>query len=295
MMNYNYLDPEEILNSKDFKPVYIYLKIFNNLQIGWHYIIDLIYIYTQVKNLNKPLKILDAGGGDGPLQYLLLEMGFDVYNIDLYQQKTSSILNKRYKIETSSLPSFFKTKYYNHLESIDSTGKSNFVHNSKIKIKIILYKIWRKIFKYGNTQPGTLYKISGNLLNLPEISNNFFDVILSISVIEHIDINENRKLLYELNRILKKDGKLYITTSATIEKQSWFHEPSKGWCFSQQDLRDIFKAKPLYWQDEKAILEKYEKNIFLKDNLAKFHFSNGNCGMPNGIYKPKYFPVVISN
>jgi len=50
--------------------------------------------------------------------------------------------------------------------------------------------------------------IKTNALNVP-FRNNSFDIIICNHVIEHV--NDQKKLLYEIDRLLKKDGICYIT------------------------------------------------------------------------------------
>jgi len=50
--------------------------------LGWHYLLDLIWI---LKELNLPPRstILDAGAGSGLLQYILIELGYNVVSVDM--------------------------------------------------------------------------------------------------------------------------------------------------------------------------------------------------------------------
>ena len=77
-MQYEYLDPDELIGTEDFLEVELFLKLTGRTQVGWHYIIDLTWIYSQAKHWPEGLRILDAGGGAGPTQYMLAEMGMDV-------------------------------------------------------------------------------------------------------------------------------------------------------------------------------------------------------------------------
>jgi hypothetical protein len=74
MLTYYLIDPDEQINSDDFKFIESFLKATGRTQLGWHYITDITWIYSQVKNLPRNFTILDAGGGAGPVQFLLAEM-----------------------------------------------------------------------------------------------------------------------------------------------------------------------------------------------------------------------------
>ncbi|MEN7982692.1 MAG: methyltransferase domain-containing protein, partial [Nanoarchaeota archaeon] len=79
-------------------------------------------------------------------------------------------------------------------------------------------------------------------LDLKKFKKNYFDVIVMFDVIEHIPKNTEKKALKEINRILKKDGKLLITTPAN--NFSNFFDPA--WYFghrhySKKQMMNIFK------------------------------------------------------
>lgn len=69
--------------------------------------------------------------------------------------------------------------------------------------------------------------ITGNALKLPFKDNNF-DVVISSEVIEHLPKNSEECFLKEISRVLKKEGKLFLTTpfddtrSKLLELAWWF-------------------------------------------------------------------------
>tara|TARA_Y100000590_G_scaffold47226_1_gene50052 strand:- start:3269 stop:3997 length:729 start_codon:yes stop_codon:yes gene_type:complete len=48
--------------------------------------------------------------------------------------------------------------------------------------------------------------------NIIPFKDNTFDVITNLQLIEHLSIKDNKKMLIEIKRILKKNGRLIITT-----------------------------------------------------------------------------------
>ena len=119
--------------SVDFQAIESFLKMTDRTQIGWHYIADIIWIYSHVKDWPRDFKVLDAGGGvGGPVQFLMAELGFDVTNIDLTLNKPDFSYQKRYKCTHEALPSFKNTEYGAFLSGTD--GKKQYL-KSLIKIK----------------------------------------------------------------------------------------------------------------------------------------------------------------
>ncbi|PZV28032.1 MAG: hypothetical protein DCF12_01300 [Snowella sp.] len=307
MLRYEFIDPEKQIGSEDFKDVESFLKLTRRTQLGWHYITDLHWIYSKVKQWPKGLKVLDAGGGFGPTQFLLAEMGFHVINIDLSLSEPLNAYKQRYHTELESLPSFSPTSYSELLSSFNSNPEFQF----KKWIKSLPMYKWYNFFKYSdlstnsekwrdsvgllNVPVGSINWKIGNLSELPEISSDFFDAVVSLSSLEHIPTDILDGALQEINRILKPNGLWAVTTSGTDKPTTWFHEPSNGYCFSSFDFEKRFGAKPIENQDPSLILKKYSECYYLKENLADFYKKSGKYGMPWGIWEPKYIPVGLSN
>jgi ubiquinone/menaquinone biosynthesis C-methylase UbiE len=81
----------------------------------------------------------------------------------------------------------------------------------------------------------------GNLSKLPE---DYFDVVFSGEVIEHLDHPED--LFNDAQRILKKGGKLIVTTPQDKHVDS----PEHVWYFTKDDVNTLFTTtgftKPTY-------------------------------------------------
>jgi|LakMenE01Jun11ns_1017448.scaffolds.fasta_scaffold9959053_5 ubiquinone/menaquinone biosynthesis C-methylase UbiE len=313
MLSYEFIDPEQQISSEDFKDVESFLKLTGRTQLGWHYITDLCWIYSKVKQWPKGLKILDGGGGSGPTQFLLAEMGFHVINIDLSLSEPPSAYKQRYRTELEILPSFSPTSYSEFLSSLNSDSDSKFRFKKWIK-SLPIYN-WYNSIKYSDkysdlstnsekwrdsvglkeVSMGSISWKIGNLRQLPEIPSDFFDGVVSLSSLEHIPTDILDEALQEINRILKPNALWAVTTSGTEKSSTWFHEPSNGYCFSSFDFEKRFGAKPIENQDPSLILKRYSQCSYLKENLADFYKKSGRYGMPWGIWEPKYIPVGLSN
>ena len=69
------------------------------------------------------------------------------------------------------------------------------------------------------------------------------DAVVSISSLEHNTLEDLPAIVTELMRVLKPGGRLVATVGAS-KADDWFHEPSQGWCFTEQTLRSIFGSLP---------------------------------------------------
>ncbi len=303
---FQYLDPEEILDSDDFRVIESFLKETGRTQIGWHYIVDLTWMYSWVKTWPISFKVLDVGGGHGPIQFLLAELGFDVTNIDLEPARIRYIYQQRYKTQLHRLNSYQATEYSDHLKGLRryrAIAKKLYASINEFPVlRDILYsryfnkhQNWRAKYVEASRPVGTIEWVMGNICSIPEIQEESFDAIVSLSSIEHIPKDYLNDALQEISRVLKPGARYAITTSATHLTETWFHEPSRGLCFSEFEIPDIFDAEKFNDVDPEKILEKYQKSEFLKKNLAGFYKKSGANGMPWGEWEPKYIPVGIFN
>ncbi|NJK51867.1 MAG: methyltransferase domain-containing protein [Leptolyngbyaceae cyanobacterium SU_3_3] len=304
MLKYEFIDPDCQLDSQDFKFVESFLSATGRTQLGWHYITDITWIYSQAKLWPRNLHILDAGGGHGPVQFLLAEMGFGVTNIDMALFEVPVAYNRRYHTKLEVLPSFTPTAYMDLLgggktklvtQRIKKLIKSTSIYANWSTHKYVsTHDRWRSMSECTETPLGTLQWKIGNLCRMPEIADASFDAVVSLSAWEHIPYDILGAALSEIRRVLKPDSKWAVTTSATEKSETWWHEPSQSNCFSVTDLENIFAARRSSSQEPENILEKYRHCQYLKDNLADFYRKSGKYGMPWGVWDPTYIPVGFS-
>jgi ubiquinone/menaquinone biosynthesis C-methylase UbiE len=142
-------------------------------------------------------------------------------------------------------------------------------------------------------KPGTITWKVGDLCRIPEIPDGYFDAVVSLSAIEHIPEAMLPVAWRELCRVVRPGGRWAITTSASGTDSSWFHEPSRGWCFSRRDLEQRFGAAFAGPLSAAEALHRYRESAYLRKNLAYFYRKSGNNGMPWGVWDPRYIPVGI--
>lgn len=302
-LEFEYLRPARIIGSDDFVFVKSFLDGTRRDQIGWHYIIDLAWIYRRLKHLPPGSRVLDAGGGIGPTQFMLAELGFDITNVDLYQGEPAAWMKKRYHICCRLLPSFQRTDYSSHIEALHGTDMISSIRN-KIRGAPALAPItgfrhrrwhdsWRRKAGLGDKGMGRITWLRGNLAAMPELEDESFDALVSLSAVEHIPAGVIKPAIAEMLRVLKPDATIALTTSGTDRDEDWYHEPSKGQCFSAQGLKWKFGADDAVGQDAAAVLEEYRQSEYLKSHLAEFYSRSGDNGMPWGKWDPQYIPVGI--
>jgi len=304
-LTYKFLDPEAIIDTEDFKIVQAFLHDTGRRNIGWHYIIDLTWIYSRALHWPAGIRVLDAGGGRGPAQFLLAEMGFNVVNIDLMHTQPDYAYTRRYDMKIEGLKSHVETRYLKHILSFGRYVKllkqarkavleSSMMRESTARAYAARHDNWRNVNGYAARQVGRIEWIVGNLCQVPEMATASFDAVISLSALEHIPMEYLPSALMEIQRLVKPEGHWAVTTSGTEQAETWYHDSSLGYCFSESDLAKIFRAHSVGNANPENVLRKYHDSRYLKENLAYHYWLSGQNGMPWGKWNPAYIPVGVS-
>lgn len=286
----NYIGCNLLDDYESLKIVRHWMKVLD-VEIGWHYWLDLIWQIQKVKEagLRPGDTVIDAGAGNGVMQYILASMGLNVISIDLSKRNIPARYSKIFEMEVKE---HFQdeTEYTEHIKTY-SSGNSLFSKIMKIPRKLSPAYL---LEVFGRKEYGKITMVRADLTDLNFLENSSIDGIFSTSAIEHIP-NEDllKKAFAEMYRVLGKDRNMFITTSGS-EGDSWYHEPSKGWCFSRDQLERVIEAPIEVAGDYQTALRELQDSKFLKDNLASFYFTLKESGMPNGVWDPKYVPIGIT-
>ena len=255
------------------------------LEFGWHYLLDLTWIISQL-DISKNLQITDAGAGTGILQWYLAEQGVMVLSVD--------------RESSANLPLCFRVRYSvkgNNEDDLEPIYKT-ILHQARDQgLLRSLAGTAREIIrvKPGRKNLGQVVIFNRDLVDLIDIPSRSQDAVVAVSSLEHNSPRALQEVIEELMRVIKPGGVLLATLGAARD-EDWFHEPSKGWCYSDITLKRIFNIS----SDVSTNYEQYDELFSalhncgeLRDNLASFYSNSGDNGMPWGIWNPQYHTVGI--
>jgi SAM-dependent methyltransferase len=257
--------------------------------IGWHYLLDWAWMLSLLGN-TAGKHLVDAGAGEGLLQWYLAEQGAEIISVDRSSRTELSLrFRARYNVgglRPEDLVSPLKVLMKRLSNASGGKEKiTSFVRGIGGLIKISLPKSYR----------GKVVIYNQDLAAMPLIPSNSIDAVLAVSALEHNSPSELASVVDELMRVLKPGGALLATLGAARDSD-WFHEPSKGWCYTDASLRRLFRLS-----DEATSNYTHYNELFselkscdeLRLGLANFYFRSGDNGMPWGKWDPQYQPVGV--
>lgn len=256
------------------------------LEFGWHYLLDLTWIISQMR-LDKGVRIMDAGAGVGVMQWYLAQKGVEVVSVD--------------RLDRSHLPLRFRLRFQvqgMRKGDLAPVLRSNRYREGQERSLIQRVAINAKeVLKTGlpGRAPGRVVIYNQDLQRLADIRDDSLDYVVAVSALEHNPPENLNRVVVELMRVLKPGGRLLVTLGAARD-QDWFHEPSKGWCYTEATLRDVFDLSsraPSNYDRYDELFAALQNSAELREDLAAFYARSGENGMPWGLWDPQYQPVGV--
>lgn len=297
------------------------------LPLGWHYLLDIVWILREL-NLPTGAVILDAGAGNGLLQFILADKGYQVISADMMDRKAPQFAHRFFKMSYIESDRELIHQYKTHVlsgraSSAKSTdGNRNWVRTAKTavpatlrsvlarvldtRLKDIPTKAAKLLFKgylEKSTSPagdlteekGSVVYYQCNLGMMNKIDDSSVDAIVSVSALEHNPPEKIGPILDELDRVLKPGADMLLTVSAS-HPDSGFHEPSHSWLLNEDDTAKTYGLREGYqsnFGEFEAVFGGLKKSKYLKKWLATFYFESDRNGMPWGRWDPGYQPMGI--
>lgn len=260
------------------------------IQLGWHYLLDLVWAAHHVSNYTGQT-LLDAGAGLGVMQWWLAENGAEVFSVDREDRR--------------ELPFRYRARY----RVTGMRGQDLAAGPEVLRRRVLCREVGlgRKVMSVvracvgiaasslARKALGSIVLYHNDLGQLSDIRSESVDAVVAISSLEHNSPEALPSVVRELMRVLKPGGRLVATLGAAKEAD-WFHEPSQGWCYTDASLRKLFGLDPdapsNYVRYDELMTQLRESDE-LRRSLAPFHFASGDNGMPWGRWDPQYQPVGV--
>ena len=257
--------------------------------LGWHYLLDWAWILNQLGEV-RGMQLLDAGAGQGLLQWYLAGQGAKVLSVDRASRADLSLrFRARYRIQGLRPQDLSPAVQVIGLNLKHASGAANRVVITARGMVGLLQSALPK------SSPGVVVIYNQDLQSLPLVADHSQDAVVAVSALEHNTPQELEQVVEELMRVLKPGGLLLATLGASRD-EDWFHQPSQGWCYTEATLRRIFRLTdgvPSNYDCYDELLASLRECAELRDNLAEFYYHSGDNGMPWGKWDPQYQPVGV--
>ncbi|MGE5223608.1 MAG: class I SAM-dependent methyltransferase [Omnitrophica WOR_2 bacterium] len=257
--------------------------------LGWHYLLDLSWITSSLGQI-QGLRMMDAGAGAGLMQWYLAGHGAQVISVDRNSRADLS-LRFRAAYPVAGLRS-------GDLHPAASVLRRNVQSTAGIpaKARATLRGLAGLLESaLPKNAAGKVFIYNADLKALREIPTGSLDAVVAVSALEHNPPEDLCLVVKELMRTLKP-GRPLLATLCAAREQDWFHEPSKGWCYSESSLRRIFELPadtPSNYSHYDQLFKSLQQCTELHKGLAGFYFRSGDNGMPWGNWDPQYQPVGV--
>lgn len=263
------------------------------LEFGWHYLLDLSWIIRSLNSVEGQT-IIDAGAGTGVIQWFLAAKGAQVISVDRESRaKLPRRFRKRFEVR-GLRPKDLEPEngLFDRSEGISHRSFKKLVYGLWVSIQSEMLKSFAG---EEEDHSGQVILYNQDLKNLVDIHDQSVDAVVAVSSLEHNSPEDLDLVVHELQRVLKP-GRPLFATMGCAKDQDWFHEPSQGWCYSEDTLRRIFDLDneiATNFDQYDVLLSALRGNKELEENLASFYFRSGDNGMPWGRWDPQYQPVGV--
>ena len=202
---------------------------------GWHYPLDLAWAAHVLTTLGVERgKILDAGAGIGLMQWWLAAHGAEVFSVDREPRHFSRRMR-----ELAALPAGRRTNCprlqsaWRTFRNVERLSLAKWAWRSKRALRDLV------LGDPPASGIGTVIATQSDLRDLSRMKSDSVDAVVSISSLERNTLEDLPAVIAELLRVLRPGGRLVATVGAS-KTEDWFHEPSRGWCFTEDTLRSAF-------------------------------------------------------
>jgi len=294
---------------------------------GWHYDLDMAWILSNLKkaNVQPGATILDAGAGLGIFQFLLAGLGYHVISLDFAARIMPASFVNLFNISGDGMT--FDASEYDHqymrvINYGDASPRSStkpvfrglldlmdrydsFDDRLSIVRRALLARLKRmysslirlkKIRLNRNRIEGSIRLIRAPFHSC-NIEPSIVDAVVSISAIEHSDIQLIPEALAMFRRVTKPGGKILLTTSMSRDCNRAFDYEVQGYNFATADFHKIFEIRGDN-SPSRSQLDAYESSLLSMEKLwfrlddyyklnPKSHFYRGE------IQRLPYLPVGL--
>lgn len=302
LLHASLLDDREKLK----EPTY-WLRVLNRPN-GWHYDLDHIWILDELERagIRPGASIVDAGAGQGIMQYLLAARGYNVISLDFSPRippaRSRGIFDISGNGEAEIRYQHPYMKFINYGTSQPGSLVTRLSFKKLKKIPELPGRAIRRLVSYGwyfrerflgnHSNYGKITYVRAPFHDVP-LQTESADAVISVSAIEHADIGLFDRNVNELTRLLKPGAPLLLTTSATASKENTYDEKVEGWCFSRSALAAFFPNSKIEFDAEGCARSLLNSSTFICRLDPYYYLDQGSFCYSKRILAFPYLPIAV--
>jgi ubiquinone/menaquinone biosynthesis C-methylase UbiE len=301
------LDALLLKDEKKLRELTRWLRVMNRPN-GWHYDLDHIWILNQLEmsGIKPGSVIIDAGAGQGIMQYLLASRGYKVISLDFSPRNPPARSRGIFEVKGEGAAAIdYQHSYMKFINYGTSQlgGWTKQLSLQKIrKLPELPGRFFRKSLSYFWYLNERFLGDHSNYCEIKFVRAPFHDIplesevadaVISVSAIEHADIELFDSNIKSLLRLLKPGAPMLLTTSATTEDKNTYDQKVSGWCFSRSALGAFFPDCKIDFNTESCISSLLNSQTFMS-RLDPYYYQDSM----SPFYKKKftsfpYLPVSV--
>jgi len=281
-------------------------------QIGWHYILDFVWILTEL-DVSPGSTVLDAGAGMGLMQFLLADRGYNVISADMTIREGLPTCGLPYRFDQMGTGREIRHEYLEHHGTARRTSFRGMLRGQlgaildtslrEIPSKVVEMVTRRTAKGPSSNRPDTgasgeemptivLYRC--DLENMEELADDSVDAVVSVSALEHNRPERVKSVVSEIERVMRPGGTFLNTVSACASGRT-HHEPSHSWLLDEKGLIEVYglRCPSSNFSQYENIFRSLKDSRYLRRWLDSSYYQGGKNGMPWGVWAPDYQPVGV--
>ncbi|MBI2571787.1 MAG: class I SAM-dependent methyltransferase [Candidatus Schekmanbacteria bacterium] len=274
------------------------------IPLGWHYVLDLVWVMRELGVSAAPAappenrRVIEIGAGNGLLQFLLADRGFEVTSVDVAHRLGLRRLERCYRFSRAQSETYIEHDYVRHSAGVLRYRAAEAAARALYAARERLTTASRRhsVPPPGPDRRPAVHLYRADAGRMPEVPPASMDVAVSISALEHNPPERIAEIHKEIERVVRPGGLILHTVSA-IETGERFHEPSHSFLLDRTQLIRTYELKideqPETWPWAQA-WQAFQQPRYLDRWLSHIYCAGGNNGMPWGIWRPEYLPVGLA-
>jgi hypothetical protein len=301
------LDASLLSDEKKLKELTKWLRVMNRPN-GWHYDLDHIWILDELENAGiKPgATIIDAGAGQGIMQYLLAARGYNIISLD-FSPRTPPVRSQGiFKVLGEGNATINYQHSYMKFISYGTSRLDGLIKRLTLqklkKIPELPGRFYRRALSYAwylrerflsdHKKYGQIRFVRAPFHDVP-LESGIADAVISVSAIEHADIELFDSNIKSLLRLMKVGSPMLMTTAATKEQKNSYDNQVEGWCFSRSALANYLPGSVIQFDAESCAQSLLNSKTFM-DRLDPYYYQNPESPLYKKCFNTfPYLPVAL--